>query len=309
MGIRHFLLRLVVFSMLFIVVLMAFMAFVGLRYGHQIDAFYAKLTQPISGSIIIGTSRAAQALEGAEILKGNPEMLEARNFAFTAANSPYGPTYFEAIKKFSDFDGYDPKRYFLITIDPWSIREEKGKGAPYKEEGYFLGTLKLPPSNPNFEYMLRFGGEWWKFLALDKVQEVSPTGRHVLKFDSINVVEKYNANLQYKLKTYLDNPLFINGQVAQERVKSLKDIIQFGKQHGKVVLLRLPISPELMTIENQMSPEFDSFAIALANEFEVPYIDYTFLNATLQTTDGNHIWVKHGDRLSRMVGDSLARVK
>ena len=62
------------------------------------DAFYVKFTTPKQKALIIGSSRAAQGLQPA-VINLVLENTHIYNYAFSRVHTPYGPAYFNSIKK------------------------------------------------------------------------------------------------------------------------------------------------------------------------------------------------------------------
>ncbi|RZK48424.1 MAG: hypothetical protein EOO59_16825, partial [Hymenobacter sp.] len=108
----------------------------GLRRGY-VDAFYARFASPPAGSLVLGTSRAAQAIL--------PSALAARlgrhydgpwlNYAFTLAESPYGPGYLSSIRR--KLAAGTTQGLFILAVDPWSLSLPKG-----------LEHVGFPATNP-----------------------------------------------------------------------------------------------------------------------------------------------------------------
>ena len=92
---------------------------VVLRGG--VDAFYGRFASPPAGSLVLGTSRAAQGIQ--------PAVLAARlggrfdgpllNYAFTLTHSPYGPAYLASIRR--KLRPEVRNGLLILAVDPWSL--------------------------------------------------------------------------------------------------------------------------------------------------------------------------------------------
>jgi hypothetical protein len=77
-------------------------------------------------------------------------------------------------------------------------------------------------------------------------------------------------------------------QFSQARLDYLVETITFLKQYGHVYLVRLPVSPQLMDIENQLSPNFKDF-MNLPSEKASGFLDLTAKNNLFAYSDGVHL--------------------
>ena len=77
--------------------------------------------------------------------------------------------------------------------------------------------------------------------------------------------------------------------------------IDFLNKFGKVFLVRLPVHPTLMELENQVMPNFNQ-DIKSATELSAGYLDLSNKNANFQYTDGVHLTKASGQEVSRLIG-------
>jgi hypothetical protein len=131
----------------------------GLRRGY-VDAFYARFASPPAGSLVLGTSRAAQGIK--------PGVLAARlsgryqgpwlNYAFTLAESPYGPGYLSSIRR--KLAPGTQHGLFILAVDPWSLSMPKkallAKPLAYPEANSMVSQLRSVSQNPNFDYLAHY---------------------------------------------------------------------------------------------------------------------------------------------------------
>src|SRR5699024_3885965 len=77
------------------------------------------------------------------------------------------------------------------------------------------------------------------------------------------------------------------------RFEYLIKTIMFLQKHGKVYLIRLPISEEVLKIENEFMPDFNENINELI-ELTEGYFDMTPHNEQFVYNDGNHIYKESG---------------
>jgi hypothetical protein len=298
---------------------------VGLRRGY-VDAFYARFTSPPAGSLVLGTSRAAQAIK--------PSVLAARlggryegpwlNYAFTLAESPYGPGYLSSIRR--KLAPGTRHGLFVLAVDPWSLSlptkvlpgtpASPGPASPgqyiiFPEASSMVSQLASVSQNPNLDYLAHY---------LHK-----PFYQLLLNADTAHVVERLHPDgwLEIALPPPTANPALLrrrtaeklatyralagNSQLAASRLASLQETIRYLQQHGRVVLVRLPTGAEMAAVENQYQPGFDPQMSALAHRYAIPYFNYLALS--YPTNDGNHLTRPAAAQLSQRLAADIAAVK
>ena len=90
-------------------------------------------------------------------------------------------------------------------------------------------------------------------------------------------------------------------QFSKVRLDYLSNTIDFLKQYGHVYLVRLPLSPQLMEIENQLAPNFSEL-LQISTEKSAGYLDLTSKNSLFSYTDGVHLSAKS----SKLVSEKIA---
>lgn len=297
---------------------------VGLRRGY-VDAFYARFTSPPAGSLVLGTSRAAQAIK--------PGVLAARlggrykgpwlNYAFTLAESPYGPGYLSSIER--KLAPGTRHGLFVLAVDPWSLSLPKGapRGAAaptarvtagpdtlFPEANSMVSQLASVSQNPNLDYLAHY---------LHK-----PFYQLLLNADTARVVERLHPDgwLEIALPPPTANPALLQRRTAEKlatyralaasstlataRLASLQRTIALLSKHGRVVLVRLPTGPAMAALEKAYQPHFDEDMATLAYTAGIPYLNY--LTLPYPTNDGNHLTRTAAVQLSQRLAEDLARL-
>ncbi len=262
------------------------------------DAFYKRFTSPKQESLILGTSRAAQGVRP-DVFKKHLDK-DIYNYSFTVSNSPYGPAYFNSVKK--KLNENSTNGVFILTVDPWSIcsdTKDPNDSTNFRENNSFVGKTTFVNMNPNFEYLLEnLAGQYHTVLnKMDGPMLLHDDGwlEVTIKMDSASVSKR----LKSKLDTYRNDNL-PKYKFSSVRLQYLKQTIQLLKPHGNVYLVRLPIHPEIYKIEQELMPQFDSI-ISDISPATNGYLNLTTRNSEFQYTDGNHVWKESAAEVSQII--------
>lgn len=264
---------------------------------NRIDPYYTKLIAQAQAGIIIGDSRANHGL--------NPEFLDFKidNFAFNIIYSPYDKSYLNLITKKIKSTSNNTH---IVSVTPWSLLKDSLNIKDLNP--YFAENLKFPFINPNWEYTFGYIDlSIYKLLQLFPSNATFTTDCGWLKqeIDSSTLEKEYPDRLKKTIENYTskytDSVITIN----TERVKNLINIIRFLKKSGSVYVVRLPISKEILDLENKKFPEFNSLLndivfISGSNSF----IDLTNMN--IQTIDGVHIWINDVKKVSKELNSRIS---
>lgn len=261
----------------------------GLTYllRNRIDPYYVKLVSHATGGIILGDSRALQGLD--------PEKFDFTidNFAFTIGHSPYDRSYLKLIQKKV---GSGSNNQHIVSVNPWSLILDTSN----KEDinPFFTEKLQFPLLEPNFEYIFKYVD--LRLVTLLKLLSTNAitTDKGWLKqgIDSKELFREYPRRVKEKVENYKRKYPFTNSDIKSSRVQNLLDIIRFLKKSGRVVIVRLPVSQEMMNLENARYPRFNYLLEEISTNSSCKFIDLTDMD--IQTTDGNHIWYKEVARVS-----------
>ncbi len=261
------------------------------------DPYYLRFTTPKQNSLIIGTSKAAQGL--------NPDVINKTlnsnlyNYSFDISKSPFGPAYLESINR--KLDKKKKNGIFIVTVDCWSIYS-RGKNpndsSSFGENSSCVGEIEFVDHNPNFQYLTTYMlGNYYKIIIKPTVARLHENGwlEVSLAMDSISVARRSKSTL-VEYQNYLS--LY---QFSKVRLDYLLKTVDFLKQYGHVYLVRLPVSPKLMDIENQLAPNFSEL-MQLATEKSSGFLDLTSKNNAFTYTDGVHLSAKS----SKLVSEEIA---
>ena len=265
------------------------------------DHAYKKVVSKTEGSLIVGTSRAAQALQPAIMDEALAQsgVLPFNNFAFTIVDSPFGDLYFRAIsRKINRNESFDSKRLFVVCVDPFSLsmikemdenglREKKGVlyGLPFFIKPnlvYLIKHYKPREWNENERSLLLHDDGWLEVFA---------------NMDSVFVAK----NTENKLDTYRE----YTATPSKDRKDELINTIRYLNKYGSVFLCRLSTCAGMNEIENCFWPDFDVEMESLAAEYDILYFSFVNDYDKYRTIDGNHIYKEDGELISKALCDSI----
>lgn len=271
--------------------------------GGSTDPFYVRFTTPKHANMILGTSRAAQGLQPSvfkDILHKN-----IGNYAFTVTHSPFGKVYLESIQlKHSK----ENNSIFIIAVDPWSISSwccaSPNNIALFRENRLFLNHMTAVDLNPNIEYLAKNIKNLQPLISPDESMYLHEDGWleiSKIPMDSISVAKRISNKVELYTNNHLPKTHF-----SSLRLSYLKQTVNYLKEYGMVYLVRLPIHPQMMEIENQLMPDFDQ-KIQEITHFSNGYLDLTPMNDLFLYTDGNHLYKDSGAKVSKLIADWIKK--
>jgi len=187
----------------------------------------------------------------------------------------------------------------LVSVTPWSLlNNTKSLG---DVNPFFSEKLQLPFYNPNFEYISKYMDLSLTNLLKLLSSHAFTTDNGWLKqeMDSADLYREYPRRVKEKVANYESKYSNLVINLKTQRVQNLLEIIFLLKQSGNVNILRLPVSKEMLDLENRRFPRFNQLLQEIAELSNSGYIDLTDMN--VQTTDGNHIWYKEVERVSKQL--------
>ncbi|AVR46908.1 hypothetical protein C7S20_17475 [Christiangramia fulva] len=272
------------------------------------DPFYTRFTSPRQSSLVLGTSKAAQGVQPAvlnEVLGRN----DIYNYAFTVAHSPYGPVYLRSIK--NKLDPGTKDGVFIVTVDPYSIAsraENPEDSSNYRENNLALASVEDVNQDPNIKYLLYEYPYKYIYLITKKLNYVSNEKLHANGWYEVNISMKdkdHRDRVERKLQSY--SKKLKDYKKSKLRLRYLEKTIRFLKQHGKVYLVRLPVSAPFLELEDQLDPNFDTKMRNLSKKFDIPYL--VIKDSLYDFTDGNHLYKKSGYKVSQKIAEWIKDIQ
>ncbi|MCB9195113.1 MAG: hypothetical protein H6598_02710 [Flavobacteriales bacterium] len=272
-----------------------FLGILSLNNGET-DPYYLKFTSPRQQNLILGTSRSAQGIQPS-VLKSTLGV-DFFNFSFTLAHSPYGPVYYNAINE--KLDQNSKNGISILSIDPWSISSttaDPNDVDNFRENELMLSKLNIFNMNPNFDYLINnMQGKYYKVFSKDPNVFLHDDGwlEVNVKLDSLSTTKRTKnkiAEYQKNTETY---------QLSSLRLNYLVKTIELLKEHGKVYLVRLPVSKPILEMETNYYGQFDEM-ISEAIELSDGYLDLTLVPDNNVYNDGNHLSPKSSAEVSQEI--------
>lgn len=281
----------------------SFFVFVLTRVDGYIDTHYLKVSSPRQSNLILGTSRAAVGVD--------PDVLfdytsgNYYNFSFSVAESSFGPSYLDLIKK--KVNVKDSNQTFILTVDPWSICSESkypNNVDYFRENELSLHNLYRVDVNPNVQYLLRkFSGRYTDIIAKklnnDSILNLHENGwlEISLNFNSERLEQKRADQYQnYSKKT---SRLF-----SSLRLNSLLETVKYLKQFGKVYLVRLPVHELMLDLELKLMSDFENNIndVKIASD---GYLNMNELNEKFQYIDIHHLHKSSVEDVSKIIAQFI----
>jgi len=268
-----------------------------------------RFATPKQSSLILGTSRAAQALQP-QVIDTILERKDIFNYAFTIIQSPYGPAYLRSIESKIKVD--TKNGIYIVTVDPWCIcnrSQYPNDSTRFNELNFAVAKTTNTSLNPNIYYILHSYDKPLYTLLLPTEKDkffLHKNGWldvHV-PMDSTSVAERTAEKINdYKINVLPKNTF------SQVRWVYLIKTIQFLVRHGNVYLVRLPTSDKMFQIENEFMPDFNERIINLAESMKVKYKDLTPERNRYQYIDGDHLYKVSGRQVSIEIGNWIKNIQ
>ncbi len=302
-----FLKRLLIFMLLPVAVFIATLY----RADGRSDPFYLRFTTPRQGSLILGTSRGAQGIQPHVLdsaLRIGGRDVSTFNYCFAIGYSNYGRAYYQSVVK--KLDPNSKNGVFVLAVDPWSIAGTKGTRNKVKQEDdhSFIASMRMVNMDPNIEYLLDVYDKPFLNILVPDPRKIDD--RLLLHRDgwletdldlSPKVVE---ARRLKKMKEYRDTRLN-NAVPSAVRLGYLAMTIDLLKQHGTVMLVRLPVHSSMMDLEDELMPQFSRVMEILAASKQINYFDIPVNDTLWSFTDGNHLIPPDGAKVTALIGEQL----
>lgn len=291
-------------STLFIAIVGISILLVFFQADGYSDPFYIRFTTPKQSSLILGTSRAAQGIHPVilnKVLLRN----DMFNYSFTINISPYGPTYLKSIKK--KLDTISKNGIFILTVDPWSISsisENPDDKSNFRELEKKLNKVQSVNTFPNLQYLAKlYDKQYYDIIKGNKNMFLHKDGWLEVNIimDSIIIKDK----IERKVKSYLMNTL-PKYKFSLFRLKFLIKTIKYLDNYGEVYLVRLPVHPKIMEVDNMLINNFNDKIKEAINKSS-GYYDMTRFNDEFIYTDGNHLYKKSGIKVSEDIANWILK--
>lgn len=279
--------------------------FLGSYADGNTDDNYMHFAVEKPHNIILGDSRSVQGIV--------PEVLKTKlsapfdNFSLNIVESPYGPVYLKALKRKLNPDTQNG--VFILTVSPWNLalNGSVNKIEDFPEEHSPLNNMYFYDKSPNYEYLIRNYNKSWFRIYLDReAAGRSNTFLHKDGWMEVNVdmnKDSVAARAAVKIKEY--KAVLNTYRLSEERLEAINQIIDYLKPKGTVYLVRIPASKNMMALEDERFPEFNTLMKDLSKKKQVKFYDFSGQSDDFIYTDGNHMYSKSAKILTAQIADSI----
>ncbi len=250
------------------------------------DPFYWKVTRR-ADHFVAGDSRAFRGVAPGVVQSALGLEGQFLNLAFNGVNSPYGKYYNRFLKR--KITKGNAEELFILVVSPSSLMDFESAKAP-RESGFRIYDLYFVNLNPNVEYLLRNVN--MERPLLDILLDDDP-GRGELsktyedgwgvRIDPPKVLAPEAIVPAFK-KLSERNALVR----SPEREARFEALVRELEEIGNVVILRLPLRRQVWEYEQAFVPFLDPFLEGVAEEENVPYLNYAPFGNRYSYHDGLH---------------------
>lgn len=268
----------------------------------KIDPGYWMLTHK-SKSVITGLSRAKRIVPK-EIQAEIPKMVTLQNLSSNKLHTPYGKPYLNWLRK-KVLASESRDALHIVVVSPQSVMDLTNEPEEGREAGSLMYKMNMVNSPVNFEYMLRQPAvrmavnRWLTPMIMGNKKAVHTAFRdgHIAS----TLPEGHVMNRLKSDESYIR---------SKRREAYLKRTIEFLRQTGEVIVVRMPISEEMLAYEMKVFPFFDSWIGSLTNEMQLSYLDYSRHNDELEFYDlpGHHLVQESARKFSRKLGADIKAI-
>lgn len=222
------------------------------------------------GSMITGSSRALLAMSP-DIIDPNGFFADPfLNFAFTQKTSPYGETYYNAIAAKLNSSGNNG--IFLVEVNPLALYTGSDS---LPEENLILGRLHFFNLNPNPEYVLINSERPLYQLYIKSSKVKSGTVYHKSGWNENTVsVDTVLRKQKIAESVVAHEKLFKEWRDPSYRFYWFSRTLELFKTKGKVIIVRVPVRPEMRALEEKYYPGFDQLMDSVATANSALYWNY-----------------------------------
>ncbi|MFY0599382.1 MAG: hypothetical protein JXR03_06900 [Cyclobacteriaceae bacterium] len=272
--------------------------YLGTFADGKTDPYYLRFTTPKQSSLIIGTSRAAQGIVPSILDSMLNRQGHFYNFSFTLGHSPFGATYLNAIKRKKLVN--ETGTINVIAVDPWSL------AINLLEDELALGNTKVINMNPNYLYLLKNYEYGWLRLITETQynMELKQDGWlevHV-SMDSLAVARRKLS----VLRNY-EERILAGVKTSSERIRSFMETIEFLKENGSAVVVRLPVTEEMLQLENDIAPNFNYTIDSICKTLQVDFWDFSKTHSKYKFTDAHHLFKESSKEFTKNLASKMLK--
>lgn len=279
-----------------LVISLTILPYLGFQFWFvsQYDPNYAMLTHK-SESIITGLSRGKRI--SPDILQKELKLSSmGQNLARSNSSTPYGLPYLSFLKR--KIETSKDKSLHIVCVSPFAIMDLAGAPKTGREANSPIYQLKEVNSSPNIEYLLNN----LSFLLLRR--RIQEARKHLKSVPHENGWHEVIPLPGYK-KNHID--LEQGFTFSEARISYLEQTISFLKLTGTVYVIRVPISAEMLQIEDLLFSNFNELMEVISKDHTTPYFDYSQTGHLYEFTDipGHHLVSESAKRFTKKLAEDI----
>jgi len=276
------------------------------------DPYYKRLTTPKQHSLILGTSRAANALNPAvfdDILQTTPNN-RFFNYSFDVFISSYSPAYYKSIQRKLDKNTSDGT--FILSVTPWNLSNRPGESddeLTFREDNQFLAGMPFVNMKPNVHYLVKYYQDSYLKILQNRRNPPIPY-LHSNGWLEINLYDRdrdFEEQMNIQIQSYEE--LLYKSTLSNVRLKYFEKTIRFLSEYGTVYLVRLPIHENMFKLEDIYSPEFDTLMSQIANDTGAQYLSFKDHENPFLFYDHEHVESRSAADVSAYVAEWIKSIK
>ncbi len=279
----------------------------GYHMNGDTDTNYLRFTPNKNTGLILGNSRAAQAICPDDITSHEGLF----NAGFSLNTSPYGEIYQAFLIKHINQE--NKNQFFVFCVDPWSLSSPvdsiSGDDVRVERDKFVATTRSI--AYPNWEFIIEQYPYGWGNIIKEHYRPTSGMHLHRNGWLEINRVYDDTRSSQrraLKIQSYR-NDVFVNHHPSDYRKAVLRGMIREMSKLGKVMLVRIPTHPDFFELEHEFWPTFEQEMDKLSKDEEVFFWSPKELNEQLIFNDGHHMNYMSSHRFSGLLNEKIAAVK
>ncbi len=308
MKLKLFILKICFLASLLIITYFGFVYNITQTY---VDRNYAKFTYK-SNSLILGASRAHDGISPKIIEQELNDLVHkpVLNFAFEKSQSSYGAVYLNAIKQ--KIDTTITNGFFILSVSPGSFLISKSlKDSAHIEldKNTLIGKMTHFNSQANYEYIRKcYDGSLYRGLLKPQKMYVNIHPDGWLEFKSKNI-SKEKQEVQKKHWMEQTNNGYYQvlkyEKKSKYRLQMLEETINYLKNYGTVIITRMPLDDEFLTLENNFWKDFNQRIKTITKKQKVPYFDYSNTGNNYNLYDGSHLYGESAKKFTKILCDDI----
>lgn len=286
-------------GLLFAVIIMvpyaALQRYVITHYDHN----YPKLTDQHQ-ALITGLSREKRGISPDILQEEFGMSYTPQNLAFNSATSPYGPYYYSFLER-KYLDTRAPDNFHLIGVSPVSVMNIRDSLMDGRESFDLIYKLHSVTDEPNLEYLLRKPA--LKVLYKEATDSFFRRAKREVHVHDNGWVEINMAQGHRRTQ----GPVSRSYSVSARRIRYLQKTIDMLSKTGRVFLIRMPVSHDVLQFEEGIYPGFDRAMHQIASEKSTPYLNYATRNLSYEFSDkpGHHLTGKSAKEFTHLLSKDI----